>query len=487
MLRLAFLQPLFALCIPLAFFSGTVFGQLEQLAVRVPDSANALVVINAKGAFASPLARAHHWVQGGLQSHQDGMILLPASVDRFLMAAELDFEFMQPHWEIAVAHVRQMPTMQEIATRSGGRLDRLAGALAVERPNDSFVVTLGPKIIGAMSPANRQQVTRWVRQSKRRKTSELSPYLAEALAAAGKSDNHIVMAFDLQGILAAAEIAREIAKNKTLLEATDDTESLSKAIASVRGIRLEIALHDPPRGRLSIDLEQDAALLSKLAKPLLLAVLARHGAVIEDFRGWEVRLAGKSVLLQGELSQSGLRRALSVLSSPVGPMSVSASASSSSNDLIAEASQRYFQSVTHYLNDLFFSDRHPQSLYQVKTWVDRYARKIEDLSIHQVDQEVVAFGRDTVASLHEIVSIVNRAERRTDLREANLYDSGRRRYGRYGAYGYFEKSYVTRDRELVQADEANRGLHESQRIVEELRMLSAQTRQTMTERYDREF
>jgi len=480
-------QSFVAACLGLTFFSQVAHAQLEQLAIRVPSSANSLVIINSKAVFASPLAREQNWKQGGLQAHRAGMIALPATAETFLMAAEMDFEFMQPHWEVAVAYVRQLPKMSEIAARSGGRLDRLASAQAVERPNDSYVVALGTRIIGAMSPANRQQVIRWVRESRSRKTPDLSPYLSEAVSAAGEAANHIVLALDLQGILAATEVADELAKNKTLLQAEDDGKALGEVIASIRGVRLEIELRTPPVARLSIDFDQDAALLSKIAKPLLLSVLAKHGAGIDDIKSWQVKAAGKSIGMNGKLSESGLRRVLSVLSSPVGPMSTSAQTSSSSDDGMAEASQRYFQSVTNYLNDLFLSDRRPQSPAQVKTWVERYARKIEDLDRHQVDKEVVAFGRDVVSSLHQIVSVVDRAERRTDLRDATIYEPGRRRYGRYGAYGYFEKSYVTRDRAVIQADETNRGLQEAQVLVDDLRDLSARTRETMTARYDRQF
>jgi len=479
-------QSLFAVYLALMVFSTSAHAQLEQLANRVPSSANSLVIINSKAAYASPLAREQNWEEGGLQAHRAGMIALPATAEMFLMAAEMDFEFMQPQWEIAVAYVRQLPKMSDIAARSGGRLDRLASAQAVERPNDSYVVALGTRIIGAMSPANRQQVIRWVRESRSRKTPDLSPYLAEAVSAAGKAENHIVLALDLQGILAAAEVADELAKNKTLLQAEDDAKALGEGLASIRGVRLEIELRSPPVARLSIDFDQEAAPLRNIAKPLLLSVLAKHGAGIDDIENWQVKATGKSIGMNGKLSESGLRRVLSVLSSPVGPMS-SAQTSSSADDGMAEASQRYFQSVTNYLNDLFLSDRRPQSPAQVKTWVERYARKIEDLDRHQVDKEVIAFGRDVVASLHEIVGVINRAERRTDLRDATIYEPGRRRYGRYGAYGYFEKSYVTRDRAVIQADETNRGLQEARVLVDDLRELSARTRETMTARYDRQF
>ncbi|NOY42167.1 MAG: hypothetical protein GXP26_10065 [Planctomycetes bacterium] len=489
MLRLPRLQLLLAAAIALAVQGEAVHAQLEQLANRIPETANALVVIRAKDAYASPFARAQSWdQQQGQHAHRDGMIDLPAGADNLLMAAELDFEFMQPLWEVAVAHVRQMPTMKEVAARCGGRLDRLAGAQAVERPNDSFVVALGPKVIGAMSPANRQQVIRWVRKSRSRKKPALSPYLTDTLRIADDHANHIVMALDLHDILAPAEVTSELAKEKSLLGKAADLGAISKVIASIRGIRLEVELQNPPQGHLSLDFNQDAAILDKLAKPLLLNILAKYGAGIDEIKGWKVQSKGKSITLQGELSQSGLRRVLSLLSGPVGPMaSVATPEGASTSDTIAEASQRYFQSVTNYLNDLFASNFRPQSLYQAKVWINRYARKIDDLDDHQVDEEVVAFGLDVVDALNEIVSILDRSEMRSDLREANLYESGRRRYARYGAYDYVEKSYVARDRQLVQADEASRGLQDTQVIVDDLRRLSAEIRKIMTKRYDRQF
>jgi hypothetical protein len=497
--RLGFLQQLAVVCITLTVQHETALAQpqqraqLQQLANRVPDSANSLVVINGKSAYASPLAQAQGWDPQGMQAGRAGMTALPAGAEIFLLAAEMDFEFMQPQWEVAVAHMHSMPTMADIATSSGGRLDRLAGSQAVERPNDSFVVTLGPRVLGAMSPANRQQVIRWVRQSRSRKSPQLSPYLNEALSIAEDGGtakdgaSPIVMALDLHGILAAAEIAAALREKESLLDGAGDVAGLAKVIASIRGIRLEVKLQNPPKGQLSIDFNQDAAILGKFVKRLLLAVLADHGASIDDFKNWDARTAGQSIALQGELSHSGLRRILSVLSSPVGPIGPAADAGGSGSNAMAVASQRYFQSVTNYLNDLFASNLQPQSLYQIKTWVERYARKIEEIDIHQVDQDVVAFGRDVASSLHEIARVVDRAEMRSDLRESTLNNFGRRRYGRYGAYGYFEKPYVTRDRQLVQADEANRGIQDAHMIVNELRALSAQTRETMTERYGRQF
>ena len=487
MLKLFHGLPLLAIGLALTMQIPRASGQLEQLATRVPGSANALVVVDVKSAFASPLAQSQDWNRRGLQAQRAGMIALPVGADQFLMAAQLDYEIMQPIWEVAVAYVQQMPAMEDIAARSGGRLDRLAGAPAVERPNDSFVVSLATRILGAMAPANRQLVIRWIRESSRKKSPDISSYLALSLAVADEPNNHIVLALDLQGILAPAEVASELKAKQSLLPKAVDVAALSELIASIRGIRLEVELQTSPQAQLTIDFDQDPALLGDLAKPLLLDVLEDHGAEIEDMHNWQTSTAATSIVLQGSLSPSGLRRVLSVLSSPVGPMAHDVENSESIAGAIGAASQRYFQSTTNYLNDLFFGDRRPQSLHQIKVWVERYARKIEDLDTSQVDEELVAYGRDVAASLQEIVSVLNRAEMRTDLRESNLYEFGRRRYVRYGAYGYYEKPYVTRDRQLVQVDEASRGLQDASAIVEELQMLSARTRKTMSERYSMPF
>lgn len=462
-------------------------AQLNQLAIRVPDAANALVVINAKAAYASQFAKAQGWNSGERHPHRDGMISLPAQVDKFLMAAEVDFEFMQPLWEVAVAHVRDMPAIEDIASRSGGKLDRIAGAEAVERPNDSVVVTLGPKVIGAFSPANRQQVNRWVRDSRRRKSAELSPYLADALLLAEQPSNHILLAFDLQGLLAPADVATRLANQDSQLAVNADLESVANVAASIVGASLAVQLRDPAHGRLELRFSEKAEVITSVAKPLLLAMLSERGAEITGLNDWVVSSEGKTITLSGSLTPSGLRRILSVLSSPVGPMAARITSATSADEAVAKASQVYFQKVTGYLDDLFINGDQPASLYQAKLWIDRYARKIDDLDTYELDNEVVAFGQDVSALLYEIVNALDRSERRSDSREANLYDSGRRRYGRYGAYGYFEKSYVARDRELVQSDEANRGLQETKVIVDELRDLSVRTRAAMTKKYDLPF
>ena len=57
----------------------------------------------------------------------------------------MDYEYMQPLWEISASAMPQTPTMDQVAAATGGRLIVLAGSNAVERPNDSMWSPSGPK------------------------------------------------------------------------------------------------------------------------------------------------------------------------------------------------------------------------------------------------------------------------------------------------------------------------------------------------------
>ncbi len=447
-------------------------AQLPRLATRVPPTANAIAIVNAQAARGPAAA---------------SVIALPEGIEWYLLAAEMDFEFMQPLWEVATAYLPEGLTMKEVAEHSGGRLDKLAGSQAVERPNDSYVVSFGPRLVGAMSPANRPNVIRWVREAKVRKASELSPFLNEAVDAAADAANQLVIAFDLAGLLAPAEVAFALESSRALADAGVDVDEAAPIVAGIVGVRLEVELKNSAQARLRLAFNDDPSPLAEVAGPLLVEILTKRGAHIKSLPGWKVRIDGEAIILEGQLSPGGLRRVHSLLSGPVGPWTEPANDYPTPENAMAEASRAYFQSVTGYLNDLFFDGDRPQSMYQISVWVERYARKIEDLNTTGVDPDLKSYASDAVMSLREIGSVVERSQSRSDLREATMYNSGRSRYGRYGAYGWFEKSYVTRDRALIRTDEALRGLRGSEVIVDDLHALTSQTRKTMTDRYGIEF
>lgn len=459
-------------------------AQLQQLETKVPATANAVAIVNVKA------IQAHPALFGG-KLYSSGMTQLPAGIEWYLAAAEMDYEYMQPLWEIAVAYMPEKLTMAQVAARSGGRPDRLAGSDAVERPNDSYVVSFGPRVIGAMSPANRQNVIRWVRESKVKMTPDFSPYLAGAVATAEQGPDQVMLAFELTGVFAPEEVAQALAESRAASDAGIDVDEAAKIIASIVGMRLDITLGDSHQGRLTLSFQEDPAPLVPAVQPLLVEILTKHGAKVEGLAKWTATGEPQAIVLAGELSPSGLRRVVSLLSGPVGPWSSTlpqnTAQTTTPESVMGQASQRYFQAVTGYLDDLFGGDVQPQSMYQARVWLERYTHQIEALDTTNVDPEVLSYASNVVMLLGEIGSVIQRTQFRSDLQESTVDDYGRSRYARYGVYGYYEKPDVARDIQVAQAGEAVRGLRSTQAIVSQLHQISAETRQAMTERYGLKF
>lgn len=455
------------------------FAQMQQLVTRVPPTANAIAILNEDRVRSSPFATG-----GNLGAD---IMALPADIQLYLLASEMDFEFMQPVWEIGVAYVPGSLSMKEVAERSGGRLDRLAGSDAVERPNDSYVVSFGPRVVGAISPANRQNVIRWVREAKIRKASELSPYLAAAVDAAGDTENNLVVAFNLAGLLAPEEVSFALQSSKALADAGADVDQAAKIVASIEGVRLEVELKAAPQGELWLNFTEDPAPLMSFAKPLLVEILTKRGAQLKAIPSWKVRAEPNAIVMEGQLAPGGLRRVYSLLSGPVGPLSKPAKEYPTAENAMGQASLDYFQAVTGYLNDLFFDGERPQNMYQISVWVDRYARKIEALDSSQVDPDLKSYAANVVTLLNEIGSVVKRSQFRSDVREATMDNWNGNRYVQYGTYGWYQSPYVTRELEMARADETMQGLSGSEAIVGQLHELTDETRRTMTERYGMKF
>src|SRR5258708_1860014 len=80
-------------------------GDFNQLLERTPQAANCMVLINAAQIYKSPIAVRDHWQSGHENGLAVGGFVLPAGVQRLVVASELDIEYLQPSWNAAIAEV----------------------------------------------------------------------------------------------------------------------------------------------------------------------------------------------------------------------------------------------------------------------------------------------------------------------------------------------------------------------------------------------
>ncbi len=58
---------------------------------------------------------------------------------------------------------------------------------------------------------------------------------------------------------------------------------------------LGITFGEKPFGSIKVDFGADASLLKDVGAELLLEVLAKHGATIDDFATWKAKVDGKQI------------------------------------------------------------------------------------------------------------------------------------------------------------------------------------------------
>ena len=64
----------------------------------------------------------------------------------------------------AVIELNEDLSSTQLEKMRHGTLDTIEGRPAIVRSNNTYIVKLAPKTVGAMTPANRQTVVRWLRE-----------------------------------------------------------------------------------------------------------------------------------------------------------------------------------------------------------------------------------------------------------------------------------------------------------------------------------
>jgi hypothetical protein len=474
----------------LSFLALTAAGrpagaQFQTLVARIPATANTLVLINVKKIHASPQAQRENWKQKLEQAFASGLVFLPPDAELCVLASQLDFDLMKPAWEIALMELENAPSLPLIARQYKGRLESVAGSAAVALPSDNYLVALGPKTVGTLAPANRQEVARWIRSTADRGKPAISPYLQSALGFAEDVGTEIVMALDLADTFDVAEARMKLEASPALQGKKVDLDKLTKALGSLKGAMLGIRTGEKLHGKVKVDFGEDVSFMADYAKPLLLEVLAARGTKIDDFDGWKAVVKGKQFSIDGELTPTGLRRVLSVVDAPSMPVTSYSQSTTTPSEppaatptATAEVSKAYFRSIQHLLRDLRCDRRDSRSLGQIAGWFDIYARRIDRLPVIGVDTDVLNYSAYVSEQLRAASSAFKGVGIRYGARRASVFDP---------AYTYYSGNSGEHERNAAYAQERATGATSVNDIMREVDKATVSVRQSMVERYQIEF
>jgi hypothetical protein len=476
---------------------------MDQLINRLPSGANAIVAADVGYLRESPAIGRIRWAAKG--AGPGPLAILPnlPGVKNVCIGAQLDFNTLHPHWQLALLQVDSMPQFQQMAQAAHGYTDTIGGAQAAWSPSGACFISLDANTLVSAQPCNRQMITRWV-QSTRATPSNAGflNYLRTASAAVS-NQTPIVFAVDLQDAFSVPAVVGWLrsASDDSVAAAAPDKAAAAKVLATVRGLTIKVAVADTSTAVATVDFSGDTAPIAQLAKPLFLEILADHGLTLPGVESWTFTASGPTVTCQGNLTDQALRQLLSLLQSPspdmamasIGgqPSQATGQPAPANKAAMGAASAKYFNSISVILDNI----RPGASLGEQAGWLTRYATRIDQLPAVNVDPELLSWGASVSASLRAASSILEAGQQRvnaaaqtgtapTGSYSSGLYDSGEGQ--RDAQYRADLENYRRQNRQASQqirsqvTEEANKPLQAATDT-------RGRIRATMVERYGADF
>jgi hypothetical protein len=408
----------------------------DHLLPSVPPSANTLVLIDVERTLASPLAQAEGWGKKLELAYVNRPVFLPPEATKLVMAASLEPEnHFAREWELGVMDLSEPMSMRSIARSEGGYVDTIKETQVAWTPSDAYFISLGDRLLGVMFPADRQFVSRWIGYAKKNTNVMLSDYLHKATRL--KNDQiQVLMAIDLTDVAQPHELAEEAEDSPLLQETKLPVEQIVSMLGSLQGATLRIAIGEDAQGQLRIDFGKDVTPLKAVAKDLIVKVLDDLGANTDDMKSWKMEMKGRAILMQGKLSQDGLRRVFSIVELPTAKFSLlkdEGDAPQEVNEsMIRESSLTYFRSTEVLLKDLKRELRGNKASAAI---MERYAGRIDRMPILHVDNDLLDYGSNVSQTLRAIALSKRQGGVQSGVGTAGMGGGGYSNYS-YG-YGYF--------------------------------------------------
>ncbi|MGY8769870.1 MAG: hypothetical protein ACKVH8_15740 [Pirellulales bacterium] len=395
------------------------------------------MLLDVSKILASPVAKREGWKEEHDLSHAAGMAIVPPNATKFVMGSQIDFQFMEPSWEIAMAEMPSVPAIMTIAANKGSTVETIQGMPSVSLASDAYLVKFGTQVIGAMRPGNRQAVSRWLQTHRSSTTASLSSYLSEAVGFSEGVGTPIIMSLDLTDMIPTSTIEEKLPNLETVKKYKANSKELAPALASIKGVTLGITLAQQPFGALKIDFAENVSLTKAYAKPLVLEILAKNGAMIDEFETWDFVVTDNQIALSGILTTSGMRRVFSVVGSPDASAHEELSGEQLEQKEMAKKTLAYFKAVQGYIRDLGIKWKNHQTMGQVSMWMSRYAQKVESLPVLGVDSEMLDYGHWVASQMRGSSGTITGNAQQSRIKQTQAQGTGTGGRQQDGYAGYY--------------------------------------------------
>src|SRR5690349_4836450 len=166
--------------------TGRARATFPSLAERLPAATNAIVAVNVDKVLSSPLATQENWRQD-LQARWDKQpLMIPPGANRILTAAWVKMPAMDSVWEMSLIEMDKVPTAEELAKAEGGYVDKVWDKIAACSPINAYFIPLDGRTLASVTPADRTEIVRWVRQAPKPGGYVTSAYIHDVVETLGE-------------------------------------------------------------------------------------------------------------------------------------------------------------------------------------------------------------------------------------------------------------------------------------------------------------
>ncbi|MCI0700220.1 MAG: hypothetical protein L0241_03955 [Planctomycetia bacterium] len=416
--------------------------KVSDLLVWVPGQSNLALFVDVDAIRKSDIAKKQKWGTG--KDPTSGLDSLPPGITRLVIAAQFD-PGSGVSWEVLVAELRKPITDADLLKGTGGTLDNVGGKNAILTKKKQFVANLGPGVVGAYQPANRQGAGRWLRGADGKVSPQLSSYLKQA-GATVVGNTPVLLALDTTDMFDPALVKAALAKTSTLKGKDAVIGPIADLFGQMHGLTLSIHVTDKLTGDIQLDFGAAADPLKDVAKPLLLELLDRLGMHCEEMNKWTAAIRGKSITFGGPLTQDGARDILSPFLRPFLGEVDQTEPGPATEQTKAQVSLKYYQAVHKKMSEVRKTSN--PTFAKLASMFNAAARHIDDLPILNVDDELLDWGQSIATTFRSMAIVAQTAGGMMTLADANkamvqvsspnYYTGSVGGYGNgyYGGYGW---------------------------------------------------
>ena len=245
---------------------------------------------------------------------------------------------------------------------------------------------MGDELVGMVRPADRQLVSRWLKNEKGRASGFLTKHALQS-----SQFFAALLAVDLEDVWSPIALQDKLT-GFTSIKAINSKQLIS-LLSSIRGSRVVVSKKNLDDCIVSIEFGSSPEFLLPVAKDFFVEVLDRNQSSIPDASDWTPSVDGNVLAFRGKISPATLDDLIGVFTAQHLQDRLSRSESESSGNseqLVLNASKAYFDKVVGIVDRVRSYSAHGTG--DRAQWNARLANRIDELPTLNVDSDLIDFG-----------------------------------------------------------------------------------------------